>query len=522
MTVLLCLMPFVVSAQSEFVKVSSKIGNTLRFIDRYYVDTVSLEKLGDASVKAILEQLDPHSTYIPASENKTSNEEMEGEFEGVGIQFNIISDTLTVQAVIAGGPCAKAGVMAGDKFVEVDTVKIASAGVTSTDIQKLLRGPKGTTVTIKVVRRGVVEPLTFNITRDKIPLESIDAAYQPIPGVAYIKISRFGLKTSAEFLNALLKASNERRPNGIIIDLRGNGGGIVGAAIFLSDMFLSKGQMIFYSEGTNSPRSDVVATEKGAYETGPLVVMIDENSASASEIFTGAIQDWDRGVVVGRKSFGKGLIQRQFEFEDGSAARVTVARYYTPTGRAIQSPYEKGHKKEYLQAFIDRYERGESFSRDSISFPDSLKFSTLVKGRTVYGGGGIMPDVFVPRDTSYISSFYRRAVGLGFLVSFSTKYIDSKRVEYTREYPDFETFDASFKSDEIFEAYLSSEKEKGYEPSQEDLERSSKMLKCQLKALVARALFSENEFYRVINNEDEDFKAAVQEISNLIEAYYAQ
>ena len=287
-------------------------------------------------------------------------------------------------------------------------------------------------------------------------------------------------------------------------------------------MFLSKGQMIFYSEGTNSPRSDVVATEKGAYETGPLVVMIDENSASASEIFTGAIQDWDRGVVVGRKSFGKGLIQRQFEFEDGSAARVTVARYYTPTGRAIQSPYEKGHKKEYLQAFIDRYERGESFSRDSISFPDSLKFSTLVKGRTVYGGGGIMPDVFVPRDTSYISSFYRRAVGLGFLVSFSTKYIDSKRVEYTREYPDFETFDASFKSDEIFEAYLSSEKEKGYEPSQEDLERSSKMLKCQLKALVARALFSENEFYRVINNEDEDFKAAVQEISNLIEAYYAQ
>jgi len=423
--ILLILIIPVRSFSQTFTEDIYKFSRAMGYISNFYVDTINGPKLIENAIVNLLKELDPHSVYIPKDEVKEMNEPLEGNFEGIGIQFNILHDTIYVISPISGGPSEKVGIRAGDRIININDEIVAGKGISNTGVRDRLLGEKGTIVIVSIKRKGVSELLQFTITRDKIPIFSVDAAYIIDKDIAYIKISRFASTTVDEFVEKAKKLKNDGAKS-LILDLRDNGGGYLDKAIELADHFLDDKKLIVYTEGMRVPRKENLATINGIYQDGNVIVLIDEGSASASEIVAGAIQDWDRGIIIGRRSFGKGLVQQQLFLPDGSLIRLTVARYHTPTGRVIQKPYDQG-LEEYEKELLTRYQQGELLNKDSINFPDSLKYYTLQNKRIVYGGGGIMPDIFVPLDTTSVSEFYSKMIRTGVLNSFVLDYIDKNR-----------------------------------------------------------------------------------------------
>ena len=480
-------------------------------IANLYVDETDADKLVESAIMGMLEELDPHSTYSNAEEVKKMNEPLQGNFDGIGIQFNIAEDTLFVIQPVSGGPSEKVGIRAGDRIIMVNDTLIAGVKMTTDDITRRLKGPKGTKVDVKVVRRGVDEPLSFTIKRDKIPVYSLDASYMITPKIGYIKINRFGATTYEEFMDALASLKGQGLQD-LILDLQGNGGGYLNAAIDIANEFLGAGELIVYTEGLRNPRHEFFAKGNGKHQSGRLVVLVNEYSASASEIVAGAVQDWDRGMVVGRRTFGKGLVQRPIDLPDGSMIRLTVARYYTPAGRCIQKPYES--IEQYNADLIERYNRGEMMSADSIHFPDSLKCSTLKKGRTVYGGGGIMPDYFVPVDTTLFTKYHSQLSNKGVLLKVHFQWIDAYREEWMKKYGDYAVFCKEFELDDAMMQQLIAEgKKEGVTFDEEQYQKSESLIKLQLKALIARDLWDMNEYYHTINVVDESVNKALELLS---------
>lgn len=470
-------------------------------IANLYVDEVDESKIVEASIKAMLKELDPHSTYLTAKEVEKMNEPLQGNFEGIGVQFNMADDTLFVIQTVSKGPSEKVGILPGDRIVMVNDTAIAGVKMGRDEIMKRLRGPKGSVVVLGVVRRGYDEQLVFRVTRDKIPVHTLDAAYMIAPKVGYIKISSFGSTTHKEFIQALNQLKEEKMQH-LILDLQGNGGGYLKAAVDMANDFLQEGQQIVYTEGIKSPRSEFNAEGRGQFQEGRLVVLIDEYSASAAEIVTGAVQDWDRGIVVGRRSFGKGLVQRPVPMPDGSMIRLTIARYHTPSGRCIQKPY--GEDIDYRKDLTERFNKGEMMHADSIHFPDSLKYQTRVMGRTVYGGGGIMPDYFVPLDTTSYTKYHRELTAKGAIVNTNLSIIDRYRKEFQTRYPDVKTFIKKFEVDDTILSVLLAEAEKAGVKFDEALYQASlPLIRVQLKALIARDLWDMSQFYEIYNPTDE-------------------
>jgi carboxyl-terminal processing protease len=431
-----------VEAQNSVQQNQLKFGRLLRLVDGYYVDSADIDKLTEKAIVNLLTELDPHSTYISKEEVEKMNEPLKGNFEGIGISFNIYKDTLLVLNPISGGPSEKVGLRAGDRIVEVDDKMIAGIGLKNSDVFDMLRGKKGTRVDLKVLRKSNKNLLDFTIIRDKIPIFSLDASYMLDETTGYIKLNRFAATSTEEFLSAMADLKRQNIKN-LIFDLRGNTGGYLKTAIEISDQFLEDDDLVVYTEGMNEPKREYKATAKGTFKDGKLVVLVDENSASASEIVSGAIQDWDRGVIIGRRSFGKGLVQKPFFLTDGSMVRLTTAHYYTPSGRCIQKSYEEG-VKEYRKDYANRMTSGEMFSADSIEFDEKLKHKTLVNGRDVFGGGGVMPDIFVPMDTSMHYSYINRLGRKGIIRNFAMDYVDSNRDQLKQNYPEFDQFDKNF------------------------------------------------------------------------------
>lgn len=488
-----------------------KLESLLYHIDRMYVDDVNKQQLVDAAIVRMLEELDPHSIYIPKEELEEVNEPLKGNFEGVGIQFNIVRDTIYVVDAIPGGPSERLGIRAGDRILTIDKENVAGVGFKNSDVMKRLRGKKGTKVEVTMARKGEPAPLDFSITRDKIPIYSVESSYMATPKTGYIKVSRFSATTMKEFREKLdeLKAMGMQD---LILDLQGNGGGYLRTAIEMADEFLGDRKLVVYTEGRTSPREDTFSTKEGRFEKGKLVVLVDEGSASASEIVSGAIQDWDRGVIVGRRSFGKGLVQRPVMLPDGSAVRLTVSRYYTPSGRCIQKSYEEG-LEAYQQEKSARLAQGELMNADSIHPADTVKYYTMNK-RVVYGGGGIMPDAFVPIDTTQSSSYFGQLVRKGVLNTFALNYVDDHRTELSAKYPGVETFRTTFQVDELMlDALEAQAKKDGVEPDAAGMERSKNLIKLRLKGLIARDLWDTSAYWQVINAEnpvDRSFQRALE------------
>ncbi|NDP20087.1 MAG: S41 family peptidase [Paludibacter sp.] len=486
-----------------------KLTNAMSAISNLYVDTINDKKLVESAITAILKELDPHSSYIPKEEVDRVNEPLEGSFEGVGIQFQLLDDTLLVVQTISGCPAEKVGVLPGDRIIYIGDQLIAGVKLQNSDIVKKLRGPKGSEVTVKIHRGGKSDLMEFKIVRDKIPIYSVDANYMLSKDIGYIKINNFGSTTVQEFEKAFTKLQNSGMKN-LILSLQGNGGGYLNAAIQLADEFLSSNKLIVFTQGLNQPKSEAVSTTTGKFEKGKLIVLVDEYSASASEIVSGALQDWDRAIIVGRRSFGKGLVQRQFPLIDGSMMRLTTARYYTPTGRSIQKPYKEGLEK-YEHDLVDRYNNGELLHADSIHFPDSLRYQTLNLKRTVYGGGGIMPDIFVPLDTTKFTEFHRKIVSRGVVNKVCVQYIDQNRAELKKKYTTFEKFNKEYNVNQslLNELKTTAEKEKIPVDSIQ-YATSEPLIKLQLKALIARDLWEMNEYYQVMDAENESLQKAIQ------------
>ena len=477
-------------------------------IANLYVDETDENKLVESAIIGMLEELDPHSTYSNPEEVKKMNEPLQGNFDGIGIQFNMAEDTLFVIQPVSGGPSEKVGIRAGDRIVMVNDTLIAGVKMSTEDIMRRLKGPKGTKVNVKVVRRGVDEQLSFTIERDKIPVYSLDASYMITPRIGYIKINRFGATTHAEFMEALASLKGQGMQD-LILDLQGNGGGYLNAAIDIADEFLGQGELIVYTEGRRNPRRDFFAKGNGKHQQGKLVVLVDEFSASASEIVAGAVQDQDRGMVVGRRTFGKGLVQRPIDLPDGSMIRLTVARYYTPAGRCIQKPYESA--EQYNADLIERYNRGEMMSADSIHFPDSLKCTTLKKGRTVYGGGGVMPDYFVPVDTTLYTKYHSQLSNKGVLLKVHFQLIDAHREEWTQKYADYGVFSQKFElTNKMMKQLIAEGEKEGIKYDEEQYKKSESLIKLQLKALIARDLWDMNEYYHTINVVNESVNKALE------------
>ena len=488
----------------------NKLNMAVMAIKNLYVEDVDQEKLAEDAIKGMLEKLDPHSTYSNAKEVKQMNESLEGSFEGIGVQFNIMEDTLVVLQTISNGPSEKVGIIPGDRIVLVNDTAIAGVNMSREDIMHRLRGPKGTKVNLKIVRQGIKGLLPFTVIRDKIPVYSIDAAYMIRPGIGYIRIGNFGATTYEEFMKDMAKLSGEGMKD-LIIDLQDNGGGYLQASVMLINEFLDKGDMIVYTEGRSTPRRDYVADGSKTFD-GRVVVLVNEYSASASEITAGAFQDQDRGLIVGRRTFGKGLVQRPIEFDDGSMIRLTIAHYYTPSGRCIQKPYTKGDKKDYVSDLDKRFRNGEMTNADSIHFADSLKFNTLRKKRVVYGGGGIMPDYFVPLDTVKYTKFHRQLSAKSYIINANLKYIDEHRKELQKKYKNFDEFNLGF---EVPESLVNGIVEKAAADSikpKDDAELALTMpyLKTQLKALIARDLWDMNEYFHVFNETNDIVKKGIE------------
>ena len=493
----------------------SKLLNAEYAIKSCYVDSVDENKLVEDAIIGMLEKLDPHSQFTTAKETQELEEPLQGEFSGIGIQFNLKQDTLYVIQTIPNGPSERVGMLPGDRIIYVNDTTIAGVKIKNTDIQKKLRGKKGTKVTVKVKRGTHPELITFVITRDKIPLHSVDAAYMLDEKTGYIKISSFGAKTYNEMIDKLhlLKKKGMRQ---FVVDLSDNGGGYMDAAIQMVNEFLDDGQLIVYTEGLNQSRAEAKANGRGEFKDMKLVVIMSQYSASASEIFAGAIQDWDRGLVLGRRSFGKGLVQRPFKFEDGSMMRLTVARYHTPSGRCIQKPYVKGDKKGYDADLLTRYNAGEYYNIDSIQFNDSLKYTSLKNHRVVYGGGGIMPDVFVPVDTTEYSKYYRDMLAKGVIYQFALDYVDKNRKALKSSYPNVEKFDQFFSlSDDDMQAFIAAGEKEKVAFNEEQYATSKEVFKCYLKGLIARDLYTEdNAFNIIVNHRNRDLQEALRLIND--------
>jgi carboxyl-terminal processing protease len=489
----------------------NKVSLALQYILNEYVDTVSIGNLNEAVMPALLDNLDPHSIYIPATDFQRFSEPLVGNFSGIGVSFNMTDDTVAIINTIPNGPSEMVGIMAGDRIIMVDDSVVAGVNMPSNDIVKMLKGPKNTLVKVTVHRRGEKAPIDFEITRDDIPIYSVDVAYKVNENTGYIKISQFAQTTYHEFMQAIERLKSQGVEK-LIIDLRRNGGGIMEAATMIADQFLEEGQLIVYTEGRTRPRENDYATSRGILKNDIIVVLMDESSASASEILAGAIQDNDRGLVIGRRSFGKGLVQEEMRFADGSALRLTVARYYTPTGRSIQRSYENG-KEDYYHDFSERWVRGEFEYEDSIKFDDSQKFVTP-GGKIVYGGGGIMPDVFVPIDTSGASEYYNKVRSLGLMYRFAFYYTDIHRSSLD-QFTAARDIEGYLDDQDLLPQFIKYASEKGVQPDYKDIRISELALHKTIKAYVARNIIDNNGFYPIIADIDETLKVAIDTIAKL-------
>lgn len=486
---------------------SNKLNGLLRIIDDQYVDTVNMGELIEEAMPQILGELDPHSSYIPAKDLQAVNDDLRGSFSGIGVQFTIQQDTIHISNVIPGGPSEKVGIMAGDRIVEIDDSAFVGKIVTNEESMKRLKGPKGSEVRLGVFRQGEKELLHFNIIRGDIPVKSIDAAYMLTDKFGYIKINKFGETTYPEMLIALAQL-HQNNCEGLVIDLRGNTGGYMGAAIQMVNEFLPKGKLIVYTEGRKSPREDYPSNGTGSSQQLPVIVLLDEGSASASEIFAGAIQDNDRGTIIGRRSFGKGLVQQPIEFNDGSAIRLTIARYYTPSGRCIQKPYKKGRDEQYEMDILTRYEHGEFFSQDSIKQDESHIFYTSL-GRPVYGGGGIMPDIFVPQDTTGVTSYFSMAVNRGLTIQFSFQYTDQNR-QKLQKYDNADDLLKYLKTQNILEKFARFAESKGLKRRNILMYKSKGLFDRNLYGNIIYNMLNMEEYLKFLNQSDKTVLKAIE------------
>lgn len=508
LSLLLFVLPQFVTAQRYANKETEKLDYLLYFLNNNYVDTLKTDEIVEEGIRSMLKKLDPHSIYLTKEELKEMDEPLVGNFDGVGIQFNILEDTIVVVNTIVGGPSEKLGILAGDKIVKIENELVAGIKLKNKDVISRLRGPRGTVVKVSIFRRGEKNLIDYSITRDKIPLTSIDATYMLDKETGYIKLSRFSATSSEEFIEGLTKLKGQGMKN-LIIDLTGNGGGYLKTATDIVDQMMPENNLIVYTKGrTEGSKVPYYTTNEGLFEKGKLIVLIDEGSASASEIVSGAVQDLDRGIIIGRRSFGKGLVQNSFPFPDGSAMRLTTARYYTPSGRCIQKPYENG-VEDYYDDLNTRFRHGEFTNRDSIQFADSLKYYTTGK-RLVYGGGGIMPDIFIPLDTTenskYLTDVYRK----GLFNKFTLKYVDQHREEISKSYPDFNAFKTNFTvSDAIVEEFVAAGEADEIKRDEEGLKASGAFIRRQLKALIANQVWGTSEYYQVINDSNPIVKEAL-------------
>lgn len=488
------------------IKNDNKLNDVINWVNKNYVDPENKDDLKEKAITGMLQSLDPHSVYIPASEFHEATDPLLGSFEGIGVQFRIENDSITVIIPVSGGPSEKVGIKAGDRIVIIDGKKVAGIKITNSDVLHKLKGKKGTTVKVGIYRRGLAGLTDYTIIRDVIPTYSLDIAYMVTPGIGYIRLSNFSAKTHEEIHNALKKL-NSLGMKKLVLDLRGNGGGYLQAAIDVADEFLPTGKLIVYTEGKNHPREYAYSTANGLFETGDLTLLLDEWSASASEIVAGAIQDNDRGEIIGRRSFGKGLVQEQLDFKDGSAIRLTIARYYTPTGRCIQKPYKNG-TEEYYNQYYHRLLDTETGKPDSVHFPDSLKFKTP-KGKIVYGGGGIQPDIYVPVEKDSLLKYYTTLINKGTIYQYAFEYTDKYRKDLNQN-KTFDQYDKNFRiTDPIYEEFLKYAVSKGIKREGNDLAASDARIKVMLKAYIGRNILDNPGFYPYLNNIDLTFHRAV-------------
>lgn len=483
-----------------------KLREVLTYIENKYVDEIKTDKLVDESIQHLLSKLDPHSVYIPASDRIQANEELRGNFDGIGVEFNIFQDTIVVISPLSGGPSEALGILSGDKIVKVDDKDVAGIGITSADVMKLLKGPSGTEVKVTIVRNGTKEPLEFNIIRDKIPQKSLEVAYMVDHEVGYIKISRFAATTYDEFSEALetLKSKGMKK---LVLDLQSNGGGYMNVAIQMADDFLKDGKKIVYTNGKDtSLNTDATSTDRGNFENGDVILLVNEWSASASEIVAGALQDNDRALIVGRRTYGKGLVQSPFDLSDGSELRLTISRYYTPSGRSIQKPYDDD--EEYSLDILSRYKKGEFFHADSIKFSDSLKYITQ-NGRTVYGGGGIMPDYFIPLDTTLNSHYLNELYSSNSMYEYAFTYAEKNKAVLEKK--GFDAFYSSFVvSDQMLNDLVKIGQRKKVKPDYEELKERKKLFQIHVKAQIARKMWGNEGLYPIMNETNEIFQQALK------------
>jgi carboxyl-terminal processing protease len=504
--------------QTDFDDSLNKFQQAIRFVEYTYIESVTFESMVDNAIKGMLEGLDPHSFYIPKQEKKGMDEQMAGSFEGIGVEFNILEDTIYVVAPISGGPSEKLGILAGDRIVEVDSHNVAGVGITNADVMVKLKGKKGTVVRVGISRRGVNRILYFDIIRDKIPFYSVDYSYMIEPKTGYLKLSRFAETTYQEFTEHMGKLKKEGMEN-LILDLRSNPGGYMNMAQLISDEFLAEGKLIVYTEGrTNESKSKYISTSNvGSFEKGGLVILIDQGSASASEIVSGAVQDWDRGLIIGTRSFGKGLVQTQHNFQDGSAMRLVISKYFTPSGRCIQKPYNKTSKK-YNEEILERFETGEVYDESKIKFPDSLKYKTTA-GRTVYGGGGILPDIFMPLDTTGRSNYYTDLFINGVFRQYALKYADT-HAEIKNQYPNGFEFTKKFQvSDELLKDFIAYGEEKKVKFNEKEYQTSLKLIKMLIKANIGQRFWNDEGFFPVLHQNDQNISMALKLMPDAVKLY---
>ena len=498
----------------------SKVDQLLQLMESAYVDDLDIDSITDEVMSELVQKLDPHSAYIPKEDLEMVNSELAGSFSGIGVQFTIQQDTVRIVAVIAGGPSEGVGVLAGDKLISVDDSAFVGKKMNNEKVMRTLRGPKGTQVKLGVLRAGTKEPLYFTVTRGDIPVTSVDAKFIIEPAsvsgqssgkIGFVRVNKFGETTYKEFISALADLYS-KGANRFIVDLRENSGGYMEQAIRMANEFLQRGDLIVYSEGRAYPRYEANANGSGRFKKTRLVVLIDNFSASASEIFAGAMQDNDRAMIVGRRSFGKGLVQQQMPFSDGSAVRLTVARYYTPSGRCIQKPYTLGDQEDYEKDLLERYEHGEFYSADSIHFADTTAYYTK-GGRVVRGGGGIMPDVFVGRDTTLNTPWYNRCVNMAYTYQFAYQYTDKHRKELSR-YKDWQALEKYLLKQNILREFVAFAKEKGVEPNEAEIQKSRPLMVRLLNAYIVRNILGDEGFFPLFERDDEITKKAVELLSN--------
>ncbi|MBI9036747.1 MAG: S41 family peptidase [Bacteroidales bacterium] len=517
-TIILTIIAFFFSTNNVFSqnedpnKTMKKMATAMQIIRFAYVDSIDEPDLIENAIIETLKELDPHSAYISKEDIDKANEPLVGNFEGIGVSFQLFKDTILVIAPVPGGPSDKLGILSGDKIVKINGEDATGSKIDNNYVFERLRGKKGTVVDVSIYRKGKKELIDYSITRDKIPINSIDATFMADPETGYIKLNRFSRTSMDEFHESLSELRTQGMKN-LILDLRGNTGGYLDIAVKLSDEFLNSDKLIVFTKGLKSPLQEFKSTAEGEFKDGKLIVMINEGSASASEIVSGAVQDWDRGIIVGRRSFGKGLVQRPFRLPDGSVIRLTTARYYTPTGRCIQKPYDDG-TESYLADLRKRLENGELIHEDSIHFPDSLKYYTS-KNRLVYGGGGIMPDIFIPWDSTRISDYYSDLIRKGVLNSFTLTYVDNNRKKIEKEYPTFDSFNENFSIDEkLMDKFFKHAEKEGVDLDEEGYKSSETFIKHQLKALIARNFWDMDAYFEVITEVDDGYLKAVEIINN--------